>query len=265
MIAKNPHKYDLAASIAPVVNNEEEDREVIAQLQSSKDDLQGEPGVVIEMEEVKGKPGHKNVAAMSEAEKVRREIAAAAGEELPPPQKQETASYMLYKVKRRDTLYAIAKKYGVKVKNLKKWNKLRYNRIYPGQKLRVYGQGPGPEPVKIVSTVRIQPESRGSKLIYTVNYTDSLARIALFFSNVSARDIMRWNGLRRTRIHPKQKLTLYLSNSPRKVVTHVVKRGETTNQIAVKYGVRLEYVLSLNGLLTDTRLKPGKKLKIYYF
>ena len=76
---------------------------------------------------------------------------------------------------------------------------------------------------------------------------------------------MHWNGLRHTRIYPRQKLILYLKEPPRKVVTHVVKRGETAKEIAAKYGVRLEYILSLNGLLTDTRLRPGKKLYICYF
>nr|NIM14730.1 LysM peptidoglycan-binding domain-containing protein [Candidatus Aminicenantes bacterium]NIM81497.1 LysM peptidoglycan-binding domain-containing protein [Candidatus Aminicenantes bacterium]NIN20867.1 LysM peptidoglycan-binding domain-containing protein [Candidatus Aminicenantes bacterium]NIN44688.1 LysM peptidoglycan-binding domain-containing protein [Candidatus Aminicenantes bacterium]NIN87496.1 LysM peptidoglycan-binding domain-containing protein [Candidatus Aminicenantes bacterium] len=106
---------------------------------------------------------------------------------------------------------------------------------------------------------------KGYRLIYTVNYTDSLARIALFFRGVSARDIMRWNRLRRTRIYPKQKLVLYLKKEPKKVVTHIIKRGDTAKGIAQKYNVRVEYVLSLNGLLTDSRLNPGMKLKVYYF
>ena len=91
------------------------------------------------------------------------------------------------------------------------------------------------------------------------------ARIALFFRGVSARDIMRWNRLKRTRIYPKQELVLYLKKEPRRVVTHTVRRGDTARGIAQKYNVRLEYVLSLNGLLTDTRLKTGMKLKVYYF
>jgi membrane-bound lytic murein transglycosylase D len=49
------------------------------------------------------------------------------------------------------------------------------------------------------------------------------------------------------------------------VVTHIVKSGESAFKIAKKYGVRVEYVLSLNGLLTNTRLRPGQKLRIYYF
>ncbi|WP_456377030.1 LysM peptidoglycan-binding domain-containing protein [Thiolapillus sp.] len=42
-----------------------------------------------------------------------------------------------YKVKRGDSLYAIAKQFGVKVVDLKKWNQLASDRLRPGQKLTV--------------------------------------------------------------------------------------------------------------------------------
>lgn len=251
LIINNPRKYGFKTDIPQLADDEVEDQEIIASLHSTKDDLKEEPRVVIELEEVKKKPG----------EKTTRTGAKKVGKDVSPVLKQETPNYVVYKVKRRDTLYGIAKKYNVKVKSLKKWNRLRYSRIYPGQKLKIYGQ----KPVPVQATATAKRESKGFRLVYTVNYTDSLARIALFFAKVSVRDIMHWNGLRRTRIYPRQKLVLYLKESPRKIVTHVVKRGETAKQIAAKYGIRLEYLLSLNGLLTDTRLKPGRKLKIYYF
>lgn len=48
------------------------------------------------------------------------------------------AKVRLHKVKPGDTLYDIARRYGVTVKQLKQWNKLSSSgRIYPGQKLKV--------------------------------------------------------------------------------------------------------------------------------
>jgi membrane-bound lytic murein transglycosylase D len=164
-----------------------------------------------------------------------------------------------YRVKRGDNLYRIASRHHIKVSTLKQWNGLRSNRIYVGQRLKIYPTG-----IKTGKSTQ-KKVSHGYKLVYTVNYTDSLARIALFFKGVSARDIMRWNRLRRSRIHPKQRLVLYLEESPRKVLTHTVKRGETAFHIARKYGLRVEFVLSLNGLVTNSPLKPGQKLKIYFF
>jgi membrane-bound lytic murein transglycosylase D len=246
LMANNPDKYAAAAqsiSSEPdeAKTDEEEDQEVISALHHSdtKDNLgeeTSEPPVekeVIELKKVETKPVQP----------------------VPQVKTPVTSISQVYKVKRGDTLYSIAKQHNVGVRSLKNWNSLRSNRIYPGQKLKIY-----PSSSKAGKT-----RSGGYKLIYTVNYTDSLARIALFFKGVSARDIMTWNRLRRTRIYPKQKLALYLKEPPRQVSTHIVKRGENAFKIAKKYGLRVEYVLSLNGLVTNSRLRPGQKLRIYFF
>ena len=249
LMANNPDKYAAAAqsiSSEPdeVKTEEEEDQEVITALHHSdtKDNLgeetsePAEPAVekeVIELKKVETKP----VQPVSQKKTV------------------TPSSSQVYRVKRGDTLYSIAKRHNVRVRSLKNWNNLRSNRIYPGQKLKIYAS----------SSTASQTTSRGYKLIYTVNYTDSLARIALFFKGVSVREIMAWNRLRRTRIYPREKLVLYLKEPPGKIVTHIVKRGESAFKIAKKYGLRVEYVLSLNGLVTNSRLRPGQKLKIYYF
>ncbi len=237
LMAHEPGKYAAASKITPVEPNDEEDQEIINTLHTT-------PREDLDNGEKKETPEKIEEIKLEEVKKVK-----------PRPVKTKPAA-RTYRVKRGDNLYRIAKTFNVKVKTLKKWNRLRNNRIYPGQKLKIYGT-PG--------KAARGSSSRGYQLVYTVNYTDSLARIALFFRGVSARDIMRWNRLRRSRIYPKQKLKLYLDQRPRKVFTHVVKRGETARKIAAKYRLRIEYVLSLNGMVTDSRLKPGKRLKIYLF
>ncbi|MCP5106658.1 MAG: LysM peptidoglycan-binding domain-containing protein [bacterium] len=220
LMTGDPEHYAAASKDVPVEPDEEEDRAIIASLQGDSSPSQ------------------------SPAEEIEIEPA--------PP--------TVHKVKRGDTLYSIARKYNTRVKTLKKWNRLRGNRIRPGQKLKLYASA-----TAAASPRSSRKKGKGYKLIYTVNYKDSLARIALFFKGVSARDIMKWNRLRRTRIYPKQKLALYLKQAPRKVLNHKIKRGETAGKIARRYGRPLGHVLSLNGLVTDSRLKPGKRLKIYYF
>lgn len=42
-----------------------------------------------------------------------------------------------YKVRRGDSLYVIAKRYGVSVRDIKQWNNLRTNKIKPGQTLKI--------------------------------------------------------------------------------------------------------------------------------
>lgn len=49
-----------------------------------------------------------------------------------------SSSYITYKVRSGDGLYAIARKYNVSVEDIRKWNKLKNNSIFPGQKLKIY-------------------------------------------------------------------------------------------------------------------------------
>ncbi len=250
LMANNPDKYTAAAqsiSAEPeeAKTEEEEDREVISTLHHSdtKDDLG---------EETSDPPVEKEAIELKKVEVESKPVQPPTGEKTPAASPSQ-----VYQVKPGDTLYSIAKQHNVGVSSLKNWNNLRANHIYPGQKLKIYPAG---------STTRKAKAGRGGyQLIYTVNYTDSLARIALFFKGVSTRDIMTWNRLKRTRIYPKQELMLHLKEPPGKVVTHIVKAGENAFKIAKKYGLRVEYVLSLNGLLTNSPLKPGQKLKIYFF
>ncbi|MCP5051882.1 MAG: LysM peptidoglycan-binding domain-containing protein, partial [bacterium] len=221
LIASDPAKYAAASKTVPGELTpeaaESEDREIIASLHGSKVDLQSEaqgPGA----NESNGETNNAETIEMVKPRVTKTKV---------KPGKNSGSGVVLHKVRRGDTLYTIARNYRVSLKNLKKWNRLRRNRIYPGQKLKIYGSGKGSvKPVQRISS------RRSHKLIYTVNYTDSLARIALFFKGVNVRDIMRWNRLRRSRIYPRQKLTLYLKKPPRKVLTHTVRRGETARKIA---------------------------------
>jgi membrane-bound lytic murein transglycosylase D len=54
------------------------------------------------------------------------------------PNKSQSAGYILYHVQPGDSLYLIARKYGVSVRDLMQWNGLRSGRIYPGQQLKIF-------------------------------------------------------------------------------------------------------------------------------
>ncbi len=252
LMANEPDKYLAASKLIPAnlinENSESEDLEVINALKSSKDNLVAD-------DDTDGDNQPEPVKTVEQPTQKQLKTAKPASRSNPP--------VVRYRVKRGDTLYSIAKAHQVYVKNLKKWNGLRSNRIKAGRRLVIYTTQSAS--ASGGSNNLRSSGKRGYRLVYTVNYTDSLARIALFFRGVSSRDIMGWNRLRHTRIHPRQKLTIYLDKRPRKILTHTVKRGETAGKIARKYNLRIEYVLSLNGLVTNSRLKPGKRLKIYYF
>jgi len=51
---------------------------------------------------------------------------------------EQTKTRISYKVQRGDTLYAIAKRFGVTTKAIQAWNNLDSSRIYPGDSLKLY-------------------------------------------------------------------------------------------------------------------------------
>ena len=90
--------------------------------------------------------------------------------------------YEKYKVRSGDNLLKIANKYRVRLNSLKSWNKLKRNRIYKGQTLKV------------------------KKLKqYIVREGDNLTIIAKKLKT-SVRKIVRFNSLKTKKIFPRQKI-----------------------------------------------------------
>ena len=105
-----------------------------------------------------------------------------------------------------DTLAGVAKRYAVSTAQLKAWNRLKSNRLAPGQKLAVSGE----RSVKRVAVAKNSAEP-GKRAQYTVRRGDTLSSIARRFK-VGVNDIQRWNSFSGKRaLTPGNKVTLYLS------------------------------------------------------
>ncbi len=103
----------------------------------------------------------------------------------------------LHIVKKGETLERIAQKYGVSIEDLKKWNNLRSNKVFPGQKLVVKG---GKGEAKKTKT-------RTREIVYIVKSGDTLSEIAQLFG-VSEEEIKQTNNLKSSILSPKQKLII---------------------------------------------------------
>ncbi len=114
----------------------------------------------------------------------------------------------LHQVRRGDTLYKIATRYGCGIADLKAWNQIQGNRIDPGQKLAIYQIFPGGEsgdsPGKKTS-VRAAKKSAVRKSadsatvhLYKVRRGDTLWKIAQKFEGITVKDIIKANRIRRT-------------------------------------------------------------------
>ncbi len=166
-------------------------------------------------------------------------------------------------VRSGESLGKIAKRYHVYVSQLKKWNHLRSNTIYPGQKLVLFSSAGW-------TVSRKTPVKRSTKKSYHyVKKGENLGLIAKKYK-CSITDLKEWNGLKSNKIFPGQKLYVYKPDSKSKAtvkkgkfIYHIVQKGDTLWDIAKEYdGVTVEQIKKLNHIRNTHHLKPGQKIKI---
>lgn len=134
-----------------------------------------------------------------------RSVATAAAQSTPATPVRRPATPVpsngAYTIRSGDNLAEIAKKFGVSVQDLQRWNGLRGTRITAGKAL-VVGQTGTTRGRTNTTTLASAGESR-----YRIRRGDTLAVIAKRFG-VSVRDLQRWNGLNSSRIHEGGYLTV---------------------------------------------------------
>ncbi len=120
-----------------------------------------------------------------------------------------------YTVRRGDVLGVIAQRNGVGLSQLRAWNNIYHNRIYPGQKLVIYGKGSTPPPVKSspkVTQTSTQSSNSQSNLakgkVHIVKEGDTLWGIAKQYEGLTVEKIKSLNNLKSSRLKVGQKLKL---------------------------------------------------------
>ncbi len=160
------------------------------------------------------------------------------GEILKIPTKSiDTGETDIYEVKRGDTLYSIANKYGISVSELKAINDLSSDNLSIGQILKV-------------------PSGLSQVNSYTVSKGDTLYSIAKKF-NVSIDRIKELNNLTSNLLSIGQKLIIPFIED----TTYIVKAGDTLYSVARKFNTTVSELKRLNGLENDI-LTIGKILMI---
>ena len=196
------------------------------------------------------------------------------------PEKQKR-SWVRHRIKSGETLSQIAKKYATSIQILKNYNKIRGTLIHTGNYLVI----PVPQNKNYYRTYRTYAKSRKKakpkkinfvkgykKIVYIVKKGDTIGEIAEVY-NTRASKIRKWNGLYYGQhIYPKQKLNIWIPESPRltqndqivketNATYYVVKRGDTLWDIAKKYDTSIEKLKKLNNK-RSSRIKAGEKLKV---
>ena len=176
-----------------------------------------------------------------------------------------------YKVKPGDTLGKVAQKYHVNVKQLKTWNKIKGDKIYVGQRLKI-------QPDKGYVT---------KKDYYVVKKGDSLSGIANKTHTTVAK-LKKLNNLKSDVIRPGQRLLVRVRKVKKKrgkgyeyeaypdtppiiepipiiegnLTFYTVKDGETLESIATQYGLSIEDICEANLMPEGSVVKKGQILAI---
>ena len=102
-----------------------------------------------------------------------------------------------YRVRKGDTLFRIANKYGVTVNQLCAWNGISKNHMLrTGESLVVHGISPS------------SASSKSKRISYKVKKGDTLFKIATNY-NTDVDSLVRWNKKARSGIYPGDHLTIY--------------------------------------------------------
>ena len=205
--------------------------------------------------------------------------------------RKSPSNYILYKVQKGDSLIKIAKKFKVRVSEIKRVNKLKNTKLYVGQVIKI------PIQKKLVKNTG----KKRYKIVYKtyrVRRGDSLIKIAKKF-NVNVKEIKRVNDLKGSTIRVGQKLKIPIkvvlkeerkpvksfNKSPgfttaesfptseggrvcykvyykKKIyIRYRVRRGDTLIKIARRYGISVKTLKRINHL-KSSRIYIGQKLKI---
>ena len=163
-----------------------------------------------------------------------------------------------YTIKKGDTLWEIARRYGTTVQEIASINNIQNpNLIYPGETIRI-----------LTNSTTSGEETRGTgDIIYTVQRGNTLSEIAQEY-NVTVNHIVELNNIQNPNlIYPGQKLRITESdvqslNPITQNSTYTVKRGDTLSSIARRYGVSVDYLVRINNIQNPNIIYPGQLLQI---
>ncbi len=123
---------------------------------------------------------------------------------------QET-EVIYHKVKAKETAASIARKHGVSVKSLSKWNRLKKNRVVKGQRLKIYVSKQESASANASETAVAEKESTpkkdSAKKTHKVKKGETLSSIAEQYG-VTVTELKKWNRLKRNKIQAGQQLKI---------------------------------------------------------
>ncbi len=120
------------------------------------------------------------------------------------PENTASKELVKYRVKSGEGLGAIAKKFLVKIDDIKKWNNLNSNLIHPGRSLSIWIESG--RKTQAAASAKIETSIDKEGKTYTVQPGDTLWEITRKFSGLTVEKIKSLNKMKGVKLQPGQKL-----------------------------------------------------------
>lgn len=182
--------------------------------------------------------------------------------------KIETPKVVKHKVKKGETLAQIADEYGVTIQGIRDLNRVKRNKIYVNQILRIETSG------NKVASKSSKPNNE-QKITHKVRRGETLSTIAGKYG-VTENEIKKWNPgkISGETIYRNSYLAIYSDKTAKgssKATSskvnkapkyYKIRRGDTLGEIAEKFGISVSSLKRKNPKVNENRLQIGQRIRI---
>jgi membrane-bound lytic murein transglycosylase D len=285
---------DKSSFIASNSNNDSDEKSKNYEEQSSEINIKEKPGKTIKHVVKKGENLYKiaqiygvrltdlrnynNIPYNSDNISVGDELIISTSEESlsesePVISKIEKPTIVKHKVRRGETLAQIADDYGTTIEDIQQYNRLKRNKIYIGQILKINTT----ENNKSTSETnrKIVDNTGKLKITHKVRKGETISTIAGRYG-VTESELRKWNphAIDGSTIYSGDYLTVYTNRTAKGGYTSTAKKvnkppkyykikyGDTLGKIAQKFGISVAQLKSKNKNINEKRLIVGQKIRL---
>lgn len=167
-----------------------------------------------------------------------------------------------YTVASGDSVWSVANKHGITMDQLRSWNNIKNDFIYPGQALIV--KNSGNKQTSSTTTAFTSISSSAGSQKYTVASGDSVWSIANKFG-ITMDQFRSWNNIKNDYVYPGQSVrvsgTATAANQTASTSNYTVVSGDSVWGIADKFGISRDQFIQWNNI-KDNFVYPGQSVRV---
>ncbi|MUO34042.1 LysM peptidoglycan-binding domain-containing protein [Enterococcus gallinarum] len=167
-----------------------------------------------------------------------------------------------YTVASGDSVWSVANKHGITMDQLRNWNNIKNDFIYPGQRLVVKNSGNKQTSSPTTASTSISSSAGSQK--YTVASGDSVWSIANKFG-ITMDQFRSWNNIKNDYVYPGQSVrvsgTATAANQTASTSNYTVVSGDSVWGIADKFGISRDQFIQWNNI-KDNFVYPGQSVRV---